>query len=81
MLTDIYAASEDPIPGITVEALAAAVNASRATPVRIVKAVEDVPVALAELARPGDLVITMGAGSIGSIPAKVLAALKEKGSA
>ena len=33
VLTDIYAASEDPIPGITIEALAAAINTSRATPV------------------------------------------------
>jgi UDP-N-acetylmuramate--alanine ligase len=34
VLTDIYAASEDPIPGVTVEALAAAVNTSRTHPVQ-----------------------------------------------
>ena len=42
VLTDIYAASEDPIPGITVEALAAAVNTSRATPVHVVPRLDDV---------------------------------------
>jgi UDP-N-acetylmuramate--alanine ligase len=67
VLTDIYAASEDPLPGITVEALAASVNTSRATPVTVVPSVSDVPRVLADIARPGDLVITLGAGSIGGV--------------
>jgi UDP-N-acetylmuramate--alanine ligase len=78
VLTEIYAASEDPIPGITVEALAAAANTSRATPVRVVKAVADVPGALAEIARPGDLVITLGAGSIGGVARHVVEALEKQ---
>ena len=36
VLTGIYAASEDPIPGVTIEALAAAVNQGRPTPVQVV---------------------------------------------
>lgn len=75
ILTDIYAASEDPIPGITVEALAAATNTSRATPAIVVPAVADVPRALAEIARPGDLVITLGAGSIGGVAKRVVETL------
>ena len=67
VLTNIYAASEDPIPGITVDALAAAVNASRQTPVHVVPKLEDVAGRVADLARSGDLVITLGAGSIGSL--------------
>ena len=78
VLTDIYPASEDPIPGITVEALAAATNTSRATPVRVVPAVADVPEALAEIARPGDLVITLGAGSIGGVARRVVEALERR---
>lgn len=78
VLTDIYAANEDPIAGITVEALAAAMNTARSKPVRIVKAVEDVPAALAALAAPGDLLITMGAGSIGGAPGKVVDELRKR---
>jgi UDP-N-acetylmuramate--alanine ligase len=78
VLTDIYGASEDPLPGITIEALAAAANTSRATPVHVVPQLEDVPRVLAELARSGDLVITLGAGSIGSVPARVIAELEAR---
>jgi UDP-N-acetylmuramate--alanine ligase len=78
VLTDIYAASEDPIPGVTVESLAAAMNSVRNAPVRVVKAVEDVAAALAALAAPGDLIITMGAGSIGSVPDRVVEELTQR---
>jgi UDP-N-acetylmuramate--alanine ligase len=78
VLTDIYAASEDPIPGITVEALAAAVNTTRATPATVVRSVDDVPHVLAELARPGDLLITLGAGSIGGAAGRVVDALEKR---
>src|SRR4029450_1834063 len=49
VLTDIYAASEEPRPAIPIEALAAAVNPSRATPVHVVRSVDDVPRVLADL--------------------------------
>jgi UDP-N-acetylmuramate--alanine ligase len=78
VLTDIYAASEDPIPGVTVEALAASINSARSRPVRVVKSVDDLPAAVVALAAPGDLVITMGAGSIGSAPRRVVEALKKR---
>jgi UDP-N-acetylmuramate--alanine ligase len=78
VLTDIYAASEDPIPGITIEALEAALNTSRTTPVRVVKSVDDVAAAVAALAQPGDLVITLGAGSIGRVPDQLMAELERK---
>lgn len=78
VLTDIYAASEDPIPGVTVEALAAAVDAERTTPAHVVKALADIAPALVALARPGDLVITLGAGSIGGLAATLLRALQQQ---
>jgi UDP-N-acetylmuramate-alanine ligase len=40
--------------------------------VRLVKALEDLPAAVAAIAKPNDLVITLGAGSIGSIPDRIL---------
>jgi UDP-N-acetylmuramate--alanine ligase len=78
ILTDIYAAGEDPIPGITVEALAAAANTSRAIPVRVVPLVSDIPAVLVDLARPGDLLITLGAGSIGGVATRVVTALEAR---
>jgi UDP-N-acetylmuramate--alanine ligase len=78
VLTDIYAASEDPIPGVTLEALAAAVNARRTTPIHVVPNVADVAAAIAALARAGDLVLTMGAGSIGGVAAGVVSAIEDR---
>jgi UDP-N-acetylmuramate--alanine ligase len=79
VLTDIYAAGETPIPGITAEALADAVGRSSGRAVHLVKAIEDLPLAVARLARPNDLVVTLGAGSIGTVGERILAALREGG--
>lgn len=72
VLTDIYAAGEAPIPGVTLEWLADAVE--RAAPGRVhrVAALADVPAAVARLVQEGDLVITLGAGSIGSCGPRIL---------
>jgi UDP-N-acetylmuramate--alanine ligase len=73
VLTDIYAAGEKPIPGITVEALADTLRRRAGGRVHVVKALEELPGAVASLARPGDLVITLGAGSIGAVGDRILA--------
>jgi UDP-N-acetylmuramate--alanine ligase len=78
VLTGIYAASEDPIPGITIEALAAAVNAGRRTPVHVVPRLDDVARRVADIARDGDLVITLGAGSIGGLATQLVDELKRR---
>ena len=78
VLTDIYAASEDPIPGVTVEALAAAVNKARPTPVHVVPRLADVAARVADVARPGDLVITLGAGSIAALATQLIAELERR---
>jgi len=75
VLCDIYPAGEDPIPGVTVEAVAAAVQAAAGPAPVIVRALDDAPEAIAALAAPGDLVITLGAGSIGTVGPKLLAAI------
>jgi UDP-N-acetylmuramate--alanine ligase len=77
VLTDIYAAGEAPIAGVTIEALEAVVRGT-GRPLRVVKGIDDVPAAVASLARPNDLVITLGAGSIGTVPGRILDALKAR---
>jgi UDP-N-acetylmuramate--alanine ligase len=75
VLTDIYAAGEDPIPGVTVDVLADAVRTGFTGELRIVRALADVSGELATLAKPGDLIVLLGAGSIGSVASAVLIAL------
>jgi UDP-N-acetylmuramate--alanine ligase len=75
VLTDIYAAGEPPIAGVTIEALDAVVRRT-GRPVTLVKALDDVPAAVASIAKPNDLVITLGAGSIGGVPDRILDALR-----
>ena len=75
VLTDIYAAGEQPIPGVTVEALTETIRATAGCPVHLVKRLEDLPDAVARLSRSGDLVVTLGAGSIGAVGDQILAAI------
>ena len=75
VLTDIYAASEDPIAGVTLDALAAAVRATVAAPVDVAPTLDAVIEAVKKAAKPGDVVITLGAGSIGSVPDRIVEAL------
>jgi len=78
VLTDIYAASEEPIAGVTVEALAESVTRGSGRPVRIVKAIDRLAGELAAAARPGDAVLTLGAGSIAAVPKRLLAVLQAR---
>ena len=78
VLTNIYAASEEPLPGITIEALAGTINLRRSTPVHLVPKLEDMAVRVADLAQSGDLVITLGAGSIASLAGHLVAELERR---
>jgi UDP-N-acetylmuramate--alanine ligase len=79
VLTDIYAAGEAPIDGVTVDALAEAVRAASARPVHVVRALDELPAAVAGLARKGDLILTLGAGSIGTVADRILERLRGAG--
>ena len=81
VLTEIYAAGEEAIPGVTLDALAAAVRRSVSTPVDVVRSLDEVPGALAAIARPGDVVIVLGAGSIGSVADRLVRLLAPGGAA
>ena len=72
VLTDIYAAGENPLPGVTLERLAASVERAAPGRVTVARDLGDVPSAVARLARPGDLVLTLGAGSIGEAGTAIL---------
>jgi UDP-N-acetylmuramate--alanine ligase len=71
LVLDIYPAREDPIPGVTSDLIieAARVAGADVTPVHD-KA--DVPGAVAGLAKPGDLVLTMGAGDVTDLGPRIL---------
>jgi UDP-N-acetylmuramate--alanine ligase len=76
VITDIYPAGEPPIAGITAGSIVDAVRAAGATcPVHTVPNLADLPAHVAGIARAGDLVITLGAGSIGAVADRILAAL------
>jgi UDP-N-acetylmuramate--alanine ligase len=78
VLTDIYSAGEQPIAGITVDVLAQAVRRTAKCPVHVVRALDDVPAAVASLAKKGDLIITLGAGSIGGVADRILDAIRRR---
>jgi UDP-N-acetylmuramate--alanine ligase len=76
VLTDIYAAGEDPLPGATLDALADAVRRDLPGRVDVARTLDDVVDAVVRIVRPGDVVITLGAGSIGTIPDRLVMALE-----
>ena len=76
VLTDIYAASEDPIEGTTAETLTAAIKRFGHKDVRYVGALENAPEVLRDHVQAGDLVLTLGAGSIGGIGTEVMNTLE-----
>ncbi len=73
LLTEVYAASEAPIVAADGRSLARAVRvAGRVEPV-FVPEVADLPAAIADFVQDGDVVLTMGAGSVGQTPIKLAA--------
>ena len=67
LVLDIYAASEQPIEGITGEALASRIAEKRRPPVSYVSSFDDA-VSIASLAaQSGDMILTLGAGSVSQL--------------
>jgi UDP-N-acetylmuramate--alanine ligase len=64
---DIYPASEQPIEGVTGEALAERIAEKGNPSARYVSGFEDAVHAAAEQAREGDMVLTLGAGSVSQV--------------
>ena len=64
VLTDIYAASEAPIPGITSEALAKSIGDAGHKNVHYFRSMQDGIEFLLKEARPADAILTIGAGNV-----------------
>lgn len=69
----IYAASEEPLPGVTAERLAERVTGPR---VRFAPDFASAVEAVVAEAREGDIVLTLGAGSVSQLPPQILAGLE-----
>jgi len=71
VLGEVYAAGEAPIRAADGRALAHALRVNGKVEPIFVEAIADMPAAIMGLVRDGDVVITMGAGSISGVPAKL----------
>jgi UDP-N-acetylmuramate--alanine ligase len=76
VVLDIYPAREDPIPGITSALIIDAAVAAGAD-VRAVHDKSEAAAVVAGMTRPGDLVLTMGAGDVTDIGPQILAELSK----
>ncbi|SFD62087.1 UDP-N-acetylmuramate--L-alanine ligase [Massilia yuzhufengensis] len=68
LLADVYPAGEAPIVAADGRALARALRTGGKVEPIFVEAIADMPTAILDAARDGDVVITMGAGSISGVP-------------
>ena len=68
LLAEVYAAGETPIVAADGRALMRALRVAGQSEAVFVEHIEDMPNAIMQLAQDGDVVVTMGAGSIGSVP-------------
>ncbi len=73
IVTGIYPARESPIPGVSGRLVAdAAVQAADGDGVEYVERLDDVVGAVAGIARSGDVILTVGAGDVGSLGPRIL---------
>ncbi|NKF22930.1 UDP-N-acetylmuramate--L-alanine ligase [Solimonas marina] len=72
LLAEVYAAGESPIEGADGRALTRAIRARGQVEPVFVTSVAELPDALAHVLRDGDLLLTMGAGDIGGLPAQLV---------
>jgi UDP-N-acetylmuramate--alanine ligase len=80
-ITDIYAASEDPIEGVTSEALSMAIKRFGHKDVNYVGALDNAAPALRDYVQPGDLVLTLGAGTVNRVSDQLFNLLQEQSQA
>ncbi len=72
VLAEVYAAGEPPIVGADGRALMHALRVAGQSEAVFVEDIEQMPQAIMQMARDGDVVVTMGAGSIGGVPNRLL---------
>ena len=76
-LTEVYAAGEKPIAGADGRSLTRALRLSGQQEVSFAKSIEDLSNHIIQNALGGDIVLCMGAGSIGTVPANVMQRAKK----
>ena len=76
LLAEVYAAGEPPIVAADGRSLARAIRVVGKIEPIFVEDIADMPAAVMQAARAGDVVVTMGAGSIGGVPARLVEAAK-----
>jgi UDP-N-acetylmuramate--alanine ligase len=76
MLTEVYAAGEESIDGVTGEALYRALKKRGHADVRFVPQKEELAAAMLEIVQAGDIVLTLGAGDIYRTGVELLAHLR-----
>ena len=77
LLTEVYAAGEAPIVAADGRALARALRVAGSVEPVFIDDIADLPQRIASAARDGDVVLCMGAGSIGGVPAKIVELLQK----
>jgi UDP-N-acetylmuramate--alanine ligase len=77
LLTEVYSAGEQPIVAADGRALTRAVRVAGKVEPLFVDDMAELPSAIAHNTRGGDVVICMGAGSMGGVPPKVVELLKD----
>ena len=75
---DIYAASEKPIEGITGDVLARQISETEDRKAEYVPSFEDAARAVTAIAQNGDMILTLGAGSVSQLGPMILEKLKER---
>lgn len=75
VLTEIYGADEDPVQGVSAEMITRAMTPDGPS-TDFVERLEEVPEHLFRILQPGDTVITIGAGSVGTLGEKILQKLR-----
>ena len=78
LLAEVYAAGETPIVAADGRSLARALRVGGKLEPVFVDAIDAMPQAIVDMAQDGDIVMCMGAGSIGQVPAKVIAMLQPR---
>ena len=78
---DIYAASEKPIEGISGEALARTIRENGGRSAQYVSSFADAVSSAAAVAQDGDMILTLGAGSVSQLGPMILEKLKERAEA
>ncbi|WP_029147264.1 UDP-N-acetylmuramate--L-alanine ligase [Methylophilus sp. 5] len=70
LLTEVYSAGEAPIVAADTRSLIRAIRVNGKVEPRFVETTDELPVTILESVQPGDVVVVMGAGNIGSVAAK-----------